>query len=93
MKKVITKNAGVESAYSDEMEPAILVNIKEFSKENFPMLNIDFQSFVQSIEKKINDGYQYHCLDLICDYINELIQHSTTLWFVFYFIEVLILTK
>ncbi|CAF4595470.1 unnamed protein product [Rotaria sp. Silwood2] len=61
----------------DEIAPSML---SELSKENFPLLQIEYKSFIKSIEQKIQDGYQYHYLDLICDYINELTKHSSTSW-------------
>ncbi|CAF1186868.1 unnamed protein product [Rotaria sordida] len=61
----------------DEITPTIL---SELPKENFPSLHIEYRSIIQSIKEKIEDGYQYHYLDLICDYINELTKHSSTLW-------------
>ncbi len=62
-----------------EIAPTIL---SDLPKENFPLLQIEYKPFVQSIEQKIKDGYQYHYIDLICDYINELTIHSSTLWLV-----------
>ena len=62
-----------------EIAPTIL---SEGPKENFPLLKIEFKPLIQSIEQKINDEHQYHYIDLICDYINELTKHSSTLWFV-----------
>ncbi len=64
-----------------EIVPTLL---SELPKENFPLLQIEFASFIQSIDQKISDGYQYHYIDLICDYINELTRHSSTLWLVLF---------
>jgi len=64
-----------------EIAPTIL---SELPKENFPLLQIEYKSFIQSIEQKISDGHQYHYIDLICDYINELTKHSSTLWLVLF---------
>ncbi|CAF1362617.1 unnamed protein product [Rotaria sp. Silwood1] len=61
----------------DEIAPTIL---SDLPKENIPLLQIEYKSFIKSIEQKIQDGYQYHYLDLICDYINELTKHTSTLW-------------
>ncbi|CAF4969055.1 unnamed protein product [Rotaria sp. Silwood1] len=63
----------------DEIASTIL---SELPKENIPLLQIEYKSFIKSIEQKIQDGYQYHYLDLICDYINELTKHTSTLWLV-----------
>ncbi|CAF4481907.1 unnamed protein product [Rotaria socialis] len=54
--------------------------LSEVQKENFPPLQIDYKSFIQTIEQRIQDGYQYHYLDLICDGVNELTKHSSTSW-------------
>ncbi len=64
-----------------EIVPTLL---SELPKENFPLLQIEFASFIQSIDQKISDGHQYHYIDLICDYINELTRHSSTLWLVLF---------
>ncbi|CAF3731179.1 unnamed protein product [Adineta steineri] len=54
--------------------------ISDLPKENFPLLQIEYKPFIELIEQKNNNGYQYHYIDLICDYINELTKHSSTLW-------------
>ena len=56
--------------------------LSELPKENFPALHIDLKQFIQSIEAKLADGRPYHHIDLIGDYIEELTQHPSTLWFV-----------
>jgi hypothetical protein len=60
-----------------EIAPTVL---SDLPKENFPLLQIDYLSFIQSIEEKNSNGRQYHYIDLIYDYINELTKHSSTLW-------------
>lgn len=77
----------VESIYSKSKQLTILFYLElaptilsELPKESFPLLHIEFPTFIQSIEQKITNGYQYHYIDLICDYINELTKHSSTLW-------------
>lgn len=57
--------------------------ISDLPKETFPPLQIEYPSFIKSIEEKItNNSYQLHYLDLIQEFIQELIKHSSTLWFV-----------
>jgi hypothetical protein len=56
--------------------------VSELPKENFLALQIEYKPFIQSIEQTITGGHQYHYIDLICDYINELTKYSASLWLV-----------
>ncbi|CAF1284573.1 unnamed protein product [Adineta ricciae] len=49
-------------------------------KETFPSLTIEYKSFIQLIDDTIKSGHQFHYLDFICKYVNELTKHSSTLW-------------
>ncbi|UJR09056.1 hypothetical protein I4U23_013304 [Adineta vaga] len=61
----------------DEFTPTIL---SDLPKETYPSLSIEYKPFIQFMEQKVQNGYQYHYLDLINEYVNELTKHSSTLW-------------
>ena len=60
-----------------ELAPSLL---SEVPKDNFPLLQVEYKPFFESLEEKTNGGRQYHHIDLLCDYLDELTKHSSTLW-------------
>ncbi|CAF0807573.1 unnamed protein product [Adineta ricciae] len=61
-------------------EESTLALPSDVPKETFPSLTIEYKSFIQLIDDTIKTGHQFHCLDFICEYVNELTKHSSTLW-------------